>query len=155
MQCLPWQGLGCIPACRGAQQEAAFKCQIQTTACQGLFIHPSAWEMDPEAMSDCRAGAATALSCCREWHSAHRAQSTWDICALQKAVTAWDRGLTAARAAQGRAAQQAGHNISYPPCLAEDGHLNHILVPRGRRITHGKGERGGFAPSTVPGAVDD
>lgn len=36
-------------------------------------VYPSlSLEMDPEAMSDCRAGAATALSCCRERGSAHQ-----------------------------------------------------------------------------------
>lgn len=36
-----------------------------------------------------------------------RVQSAWDICAMQRRVTACDMGLTPARAAQGREADQA------------------------------------------------
>lgn len=36
-----------------------------------------------------------------------RVQSAWDICAMQRRVTACDMGLTPARAAQGREAEQA------------------------------------------------
>lgn len=73
---------------------------------------------------------------------------------MQKGVTARDMGLAPARAAQGRAAEQR-HNISCSLwCLAEDGHLKHILVPRGRRRKMAGRERAGFAPSTVPGVRD-
>lgn len=57
--------------------------------------------MDPEARSGRRAEAGCGAVCTR-------VQSTWDTWAMQKGVTAWDMGLTPARAAQDRAAEQAG-----------------------------------------------
>lgn len=90
-----------------------------------------------------------------------RVQSAWDICAMQRRVTACDMDSTADRAAQGREAEQAEPSgrleaqISYPPwCLAEDGHLKHTFIPTGRGRNYGREKRAGFAPSTVTGAID-
>lgn len=110
-------------------------------------VYPSlSLEMDPEAMSDCRAGAATALSCCREWGSAHQGSEHLGQLCRAEGSDSLGHGADSSQSSSGQGstagrAQCWRHNISYPPwCLAEDGHLNHILVPRGRRINHGRGK---------------
>lgn len=72
--------------------------------------------MHPEARSGCMAGAGCGAVLTR-------VQSTWDICAMQKGVTAWDVGLTPATAAQGRAAEQAGPS----ECLEEQHFLPTVV----------------------------